>query len=107
VSVEAMALVLHHSRARSATKLILLGIANHEGDGGAWPCINTLAKYAAVDPRTVKRSLRQLEAMGEIHTARQRGGLAGIEDHERPNLYQVLVTCPPECDGSTRHNLKA
>lgn len=34
MSIEAMAVALHHSKTQGATKLVLLGIANHEGDGG-------------------------------------------------------------------------
>ena len=43
MSIELMSLVLHHSVAQPTHKLILLGIANHQGDGGAWPSIETLS----------------------------------------------------------------
>lgn len=103
MSVEALAAVLHHSRARGTAKLVLLGIANHQGDGGAWPAITTLARYANVHSRNVVKALRQLEALGELRTLHQGGGLAAQADETRPNLYQVLVTCPADCDGSGQH----
>lgn len=103
MSVEAMALVLHHSKASGTAKLILVGIANHDGDGGAYPSIATLAKYGGVHIRSVKRHLRHLEELGEIRIDYQGGGDRRCEDYERPNLYHVLTRCPPECDGTTKH----
>jgi hypothetical protein len=103
VSIEAMTIALHHSRARGSAKLVLLGIANHHGDGGAWPSLATLAKYAAVDPRNVRKALRELEAMGEIRTHLQAGGSSGMSAYERPNRYDFLLACPASCDRSTRH----
>lgn len=98
-----MAIVLHHSRATGTAKLILLGIANHAGDGGAWPKVSTLATYANASDRAVQRHLRTLERLGEIATYRQAGGLAHMRDVDRPNRYEVLVKCPPDCDRSSNH----
>lgn len=103
MSVEAMAVVLHHSRAKGTRKLVLLGIANHEGDGGAWPTMATLAIYANADVRTVQRAVEWLVGKGELAVLRQAGGTPNIADHHRPNLYKVRVTCPPWCDRTTRH----
>lgn len=99
-----MAIVLHHSRARGSARLVLLGIANHAGDGGAWPAVATLAKYAGgIDRRGVQRALDKLVSLGEIRRHVQAGGLPDLEDHERPNRYDVLVSCPPWCDRSANH----
>lgn len=103
MSVEALAAVLHHSRAKGTAKLVLMGIANHQGDGGAWPAITTLARYANVHPRNVIKAIRQLEGLGELRTLHQAGGLVAQADETRPNLYQVLVACPGDCDGSAQH----
>jgi hypothetical protein len=97
-----MALVLHHSRATGNAKLVLVGIANHDGDGGAWPAIDTLATYANTSRRAVQYALRELEANGELAMALQDGGTRGPA-HLRPNRYVVQVTCPPTCDRSSRH----
>lgn len=105
MSVEAMAVALHHSRSRGTAKLVLIGIANHDGDGGAWPSIATLAKYAAVTPRNVQKALRELEALGEIRTHRQAGGMGSTPAYERPNLYDFTLTCPEGCDRTTKHRV--
>jgi hypothetical protein len=105
VSIEAMVLALHHSNAKGTTKLVLLGIANHDGDGGAWPSVGTLAIYANVDARTVRRSIRELVAAGELRVSIQGGGVVGMADYARPNRYEVLVRCPEGCDGSTKHRV--
>lgn len=103
MSVETLAAVLHHSRAKGTAKLVLVGIANHDGDGGAWPSVATLAKYANVDVRNVQRSLDKLVSLGELAIHAQQGGDMSTPDHARPNRYDVLVSCPPWCDRTTQH----
>lgn len=105
MSIEAMSLVLHHSAASGADKLVLLGIANHEGDGGAWPSVATLARYANVTPRSVQRSLGRLVDLGELTIEHNRGGTNDRADYLRPNLYRVQVACPAECDRTAQHRL--
>lgn len=103
MSVEAIATVLHHSRATGTAKVVLIGIANHAGDGGAWPTIATLAKYAGVAERSVQRAIRDLEDLGEIHVHEQAGGNRHTQDRYRPNRYDILVVCPADCDRSPSH----
>lgn len=103
MSIEAMALVLHHSRATGTDKLILLGIANHAGDGGAWPTVETLSRYGGVTERQVQKCIRKLEALGEVRVDRQAGGDAHLADWRRPNRYEVLVACPATCDHTANH----
>lgn len=104
MSVEAMAIALHHSKAKGAEKLVLLGIANHDGDGGAWPSIKTLAKYAGgCSPRRATELVTSLVERGEISRDINAGGLAHLEAYERPNLYHFVLKCPPSCDGTRRH----
>lgn len=104
MSVESIAIALHHSQATGSAKLVLLGIANHDGDGGSWPKIATLAKYAGLaDPHSVKRLLRKLEQLGEIKTEIQKGGMHDTPDEYRPNRYQFTLVCPPSCDRSSQH----
>lgn len=98
-----MAVVLHHSRAKGTTKLVLLGIANHQGDGGSWPTRSTLAKYANVTPDAVRKCIRTLRSLGELAVDVQEGGDRDCPDDLRPNLYHVLVSCPPWCDRSPNH----
>ncbi len=107
MSVESMASVLHHSRAKGTAKLVLVGIANHDGDGGAWPAISTLMVYGGfVDRSTVKRAIRGLVKLGEVRVHLQAGGPRDMEDHDRPNRYDVLVECPEGCDRTTKHKAR-
>lgn len=66
MSVEMISLVLNNSRAEGRAKLVLIGIANHHGDNGAWPSIATLARYANSSERSIKRDLQYLQEIGEI-----------------------------------------
>lgn len=106
MSVEAMSLVLHHSRATGTAKLVLLGIANHAGDGGAWPTVATLARYANVTERAVQLSIGKLVKLGELAVDRQGGGLGYLKHYERPNRYDVLIACPSTCDRTVNHRLR-
>ena len=104
MSIESMAIALHHSKAKGAAKLVLMGIANHDGDGGAWPSLATLAKYANVqDLRYVRRVIGELITLGEVSREMQAGGTLDTPDWQRPNLYRFLLTCPEDCDRSANH----
>ena len=92
MSVEAISAVLHNSKATGTTKLVLIGIANHEGDGGSWPSIATLCKYANCSDTRVRSAIRWLVANNELEVIRQGGGNANTRADRRPNLYRVLVT---------------
>lgn len=111
MSVESLAIALHHSQAKGSAKLVLIGIANHDGDGGAWPSVATLAHYAGVDARNVQRALDKLVTLGEIRREVQAGGDIRVPDHRRPNRYHFLLRCPHNCDRTrnhkTRHTLSA
>lgn len=98
-----MSIVLHHSRATGTAKLVLIGIANHDGDGGAWPSRYTLAKYAGCSEDNVRKAVKRLVGMGELRVHLQAGGMAGDDDAWRPNRYDVLVVCPADCDRTAQH----
>jgi hypothetical protein len=105
MSVESVAIALHHSRAKGSAKLVLIGIANHDGDGGAFPKIATLAKYANIHPRNVVKCLNTLGALGEIIIHQNAGGTLKTPDSIRPNLYEFILSCPPDCDRTKNHRL--
>lgn len=92
-----MTTVLYHAEVTGNEKLVLLGIANHEGDGGAFPAVDTLARYANIDRRSTQRLLRKLEEKGLLRSDRRTGS---------STLYRVLVECPDNCDRSTNHRLR-
>lgn len=98
-----MVIALHHSRAKGSARTVLIGIANHDGDGGAMPAMATLAKYAGVDVRQARKLVRRLEDLGEIRTHVQAGTLDYLDDHEQPNRYDFVLVCPSWCDRSSRH----
>lgn len=95
VSVEAVSLVLNWSRARGTAKLVLIGIANHYGDGGAWPSIGTLARYANATERTVQRAIEELVALGEVVVHVREGGTRETRADRRPNRYEITLRPQP------------
>lgn len=104
MSIESLSIALNHSRATGNAKLVLIGIANHDGDGGAWPSIATLSRYAGgLNRRNVQRAVERLEELGEIRRSVMSGGNADTPDHLRPNLYHFTLRCPPHCDRSAQH----
>lgn len=88
MSIEAMNLVLNHSRANGRAKLVLLGIANHLGDQGAWPAISTLARYANASERSVKRDIQELVDLGELTVLLN---AAPINSQYKTNLYWIHI----------------
>jgi hypothetical protein len=107
VSVESLAIALNHSKAKGVARLVLIGMANHDGDGGIWPSVDRLRRYAGgVDRRTVQRAVEQLVALGEVARLVNEGGNRTTANDRRPNLYRFLLTCPPDCDRTTQHNTR-
>ena len=106
MSIESVAIALHHSRATGTAKLVLIGIANHDGDGGAWPSVATLAKYAGVTPRNVQQAVKKLVELREVIRITQAGGTTETPNHMRPNRYHFTLQCPPDCDRTSRHRTR-
>lgn len=105
MSVESLAIALHHSKTSGTAKLVLIGIANHDGDGGAWPSVRTLAKYAGVTERNVQKAISLLVSKGELYVYAQAGGTRAMPDHRRPNRYEIALKCPANCDRTMHHRL--
>lgn len=59
---------------------------NRNKGGRAWPGIRTIARIACVDPRTVMRSIRRLEACGHVHVTRARKGKRNLPNQYLPAL---------------------
>lgn len=96
MSVEKISLVLNHSKARGTQKLVLIGIANHHGDEGAWPSVATLARYANLSERRVQQTIRELESMGEIRIEKNAG--SGFRQY-KTNRYWILTEAPEDSSG--------
>ena len=88
MSIEAVSLVLNQSKATGRAKLVLLGIANHLGDQGAWPSISTLARYANASERSVKRDIQELIELGELKVELQN---APVNHQYKTNLYWITI----------------
>lgn len=105
MSVESISAALSIPDLTPALKLLLVGIANHDGDGGAWPSVDRLAGYTCVTPRQVQRLLRQLEELGLVETMVQEGGAPWTRGDRRPNRYRLLIdgatSAPPRVNGAT------
>jgi hypothetical protein len=94
VSIESMVTVLNSSGLTPRRKLILLGIANHDGDGGAWPSVATLARYAGCSTRTVQREIQALSEAGLVSVDKNAGGNGRTQGNRRPNLYHLTLKQP-------------
>jgi hypothetical protein len=99
MSIEAMVGVLNHSKAQGAAHIVLLNIANHQGEQGAWPSIPTLARLAKLSDRRVQQILNELVEMGELSIDARAAGYGSV----KTNRYWVTLTCPATCDGSFAH----
>jgi helix-turn-helix protein len=86
VSVQALSWVLTHSKARLASRLVLLAIADNADDSGhnAWPSVPTIARKALVTARQVQRALAVLVGLQELLII-PGGGPGGA------HMYQVLM----------------
>lgn len=104
MSVEAIAVVLNHSKATGSDRSILIGIANHAGDGGSWPSMATLAKYGHVTKRNAQKAVERLVELGEIRVHYNAGGTHLTPTHERTNRYEIRVSCPADCDRTIQHS---
>lgn len=105
MSMAVIGIVLNHSQAVGTARNVLLGIAWHTGKdrlAGAYPSQSTLAHYAGVSARQVRRCINELVDLGELHVisngSYRNGSVAST------NLYTILLDCPECCDKSMNHN---
>lgn len=106
MSIEALSIVLNHSKAKGAAKVILIGIANHLGpdaDDGAWPSQARLAGYANITDRAVRDAIDTLVSLGELRVEQAAGP---SRNQYKPNRYWINLRCPESCDGTLGHNSK-
>jgi len=104
MSYEAVAAALHHSRASTSSKLVLIAIAHYEGDQGAWPSQNTLAKMTGLGPRSIRRAIAELRDLHELDVIADNGQGYGSR---KTNRYFVILDCPEGCDRSLNHKIAA
>jgi hypothetical protein len=99
----AHSVVFHHSKATGNDLLVLVAVANYISDDGAWPKVETIARYARTSTRQVHRSLNSLRELGEIDWITGGGQGQGVY---RPNLYRLLLACPDDCSGDWNHSMR-
>jgi hypothetical protein len=78
--------VWQHSKADGRARLVLLAIADHQGEIGAWPSISTLAKMVNSSERSVQRDIQHLQSIGELKVEVQN---APTKSQYKSNLYWV------------------
>jgi len=100
MSSEAMSAVLHHSQASPHAKLVLMAIAYHENDTGAWMSQATLARLCNMSERTVRRHIAELKSLFEIDVIPDDGQGYGARV---TNRYFIILDCPERCDRSFSH----
>jgi hypothetical protein len=88
VSIEIMNAVWKQSRSDGRARLVLLAIADHQGEIGAWPSIATLAKMVNSSERSVQRDIQYLQSIGELSVEVQN---APTRQQYKSNLYWVTL----------------
>ena len=89
MSIEVMNAVWRHSKADGRARLVLLAIADHQGEIGAWPSIQTLARMVNASERSVQRDIQYLQNIGELRVEVQN---APTQAQYKSNLYWVTVS---------------
>jgi transcriptional antiterminator len=100
MSFEAVAATLHHSKASTSSKLVLVAIAYFESDQGAWMSQDTLANMTGLSPRSIRRAIVELTELREVDVIHDDGAGRGAR---KTNRYFVTVLCPEDCDSSFAH----
>ena len=88
MSIEIMSNVWKYSKSVGRARLVLLAIADHQGEIGAWPSITTLAKMVNASERSVQRDIQELVELGELSVSVQQAPSRG---QYKSNLYWVTV----------------
>ena len=81
--------VWRHSKADGRARLVLLAIADHQGEIGAWPSIQTLSRMVNASERSVQRDIQYLQNIGELRVEVQN---APTQAQYKSNLYWVTVS---------------
>jgi len=99
MSVQSISLVFDHSLSEGAARLVLLSIANHDGEGGSWPSIATIARESRKSESTVRRAIKELQDLGELVVHLNDGGTHKTRADRRPNRYEITID--PDADGTS------
>lgn len=86
MSIKTINSVWEHSQSKGRARLVLIAIADHQGEIGAWPSLETLGKMVNASPRSVQRDIDELVKLGELIVERHK---APTRERYKPNLYWV------------------
>jgi hypothetical protein len=88
MSIQVSNAVWQHSQSTGRARLVLLAIADHQGEIGAWPSLKTLAKMVNSSERSVQRDIQTLQELGELSVEIQN---APTKQQYKSNLYWVTL----------------
>ncbi len=88
MSIAVINAVWEHSKSKNRARVVLLAIADMQGEIGAWPSLSTLAKMANASERSVQRDIQTLIELGELRVEIQS---APIKRQYKSNLYWVTL----------------
>ena len=88
MSIEVSNAVWKYSKSVGRARLVLLAIADHQGEIGAWPSIKTLATMVNASERSVQRDISELVQLGELRVEVQN---APTNRQYKSNLYWVTL----------------
>ena len=88
MSIEIMNAVWRESKSDGRARLVLLAIADHQGEIGAWPSIKRLAMMVNSSERSVQRDIQHLQKIGELRVEFQNAPTAG---QYKSNRYFVTL----------------
>jgi len=88
MSIQVSNAVWQHSQATGRARLVLLAIADHQGEIGAWPSMKTIAKMVNASERSVQRDIQTLQELGELSVEVQN---APTKQQYKSNLYWVTL----------------
>lgn len=94
MSTAATAWALRTKFGHPVRKIIMWGLADHAHADGthAWASVGTLAEYADVDERTVRRHLGALMADGWLRESEDQSAVEAIPLRRRPIVYELAMS---------------
>jgi len=95
MSIEIMNAVWRESKSDGRARLVLLAIADHQGEIGAWPSIRRIAQMVNSSERSVQRDIQYLQKIGELRIEVQN---APTQGQYKSNRYWVTL---PSTSGVT------
>jgi len=98
MSIEIQNAVWRESKSSGRARLTLLAIADHQGEIGAWPSIETLARMVNASERSVQRDIKELADLGELIVLVQQAPSRG---QYKSNLYWVNLPSVAKASGVT------